>query len=213
MAPNRKSAQGDATGRKRAQLQKEYEREMGERANEMSMISAERQVNEVEGVFDPSSGELIEGPMQEHAVAQREQAARTLAPGTRQVGDPATAVDAEGILYVDGQETGLQTNDTQVLGIGMETPFQVPGGGVNDERVRSTVDTDNAAIARMGGTAEVVDLGVQDTERETVVVRVNTTVDEMTVGAGNNYSFVEGRQYRVPKTVADRLEELDLIWH
>lgn len=45
------------------------------------------------------------------------------------------------------------------------------------------------------------------------VIRINTTIENMTFGAGNNYTFEEGKQYRVPALIADHLEELGYVWH
>lgn len=47
----------------------------------------------------------------------------------------------------------------------------------------------------------------------TVVIRINTNLDEVTIGAGNNYTFMEGGQYRVPIHVAEHLEEKGYVWH
>lgn len=44
-------------------------------------------------------------------------------------------------------------------------------------------------------------------------IRVNSTIENMTFGAGNLYTFEEGKQYRVPAAVADHLEELGYVWH
>ena len=44
-------------------------------------------------------------------------------------------------------------------------------------------------------------------------IRVNSTIENMTFGAGNNYTFEEGKQYRVPALLADHLEELGYVWH
>lgn len=47
---------------------------------------------------------------------------------------------------------------------------------------------------------------------EKVVVRVNCDLEEVTLGYGNIFSFVEGRRYRVPRWVAMHLEEKGLTW-
>lgn len=49
-------------------------------------------------------------------------------------------------------------------------------------------------------------------EPEARTIRVNSDI-EMTLGAGNNYSFKEGQLVRVPAGVADHLEELGYVWH
>lgn len=59
---------------------------------------------------------------------------------------------------------------------------------------------------------EVVEVGVE-MANDTVVVRVSETIENMTVGYGNTYHFKAGGKYQVPKAVADRLEELNLLWH
>lgn len=46
-----------------------------------------------------------------------------------------------------------------------------------------------------------------------VVIRVNDDIEDMTLGVGNNYSFKAGQKYKVPKNVADHLEEKGYIWH
>jgi hypothetical protein len=59
---------------------------------------------------------------------------------------------------------------------------------------------------------EVVEVGVE-MSNDTVVVRVSETIENMTVGYRNTYHFKAGGKYLVPKDVADRLEELGLLWH
>ena len=50
-------------------------------------------------------------------------------------------------------------------------------------------------------------------EDSTVVIRINADLEDVTVGAGNHYSFKEGQQYRVPVLVARHLEEKGYVWH
>lgn len=58
---------------------------------------------------------------------------------------------------------------------------------------------------------EVLDMGVELADH-TVVVRVAEDIENMTYGHGNNYSFKAGGKYKVPKSVADRLQELGLLY-
>lgn len=44
-------------------------------------------------------------------------------------------------------------------------------------------------------------------------VRLNTTIENMTLGIGNTLSFEAGKMYRVSARVAKHLEELGFIWH
>jgi hypothetical protein len=59
MAQGRPSA-GDLTGRQKAQAAKEQREAAQERAVEMSMASAEENAAELNGVFDPKSGERVD---------------------------------------------------------------------------------------------------------------------------------------------------------
>lgn len=45
-----------------------------------------------------------------------------------------------------------------------------------------------------------------------VTITMNETVTEMTYGAGNIYTFLAGRQYKVTPDLRDHLNERGLIW-
>ena len=62
---------------------------------------------------------------------------------------------------------------------------------------------------------EIQDLGSEPitVEDEWHVIRVNSDVDEMTYGAGNTYTFLRGRRYRVPRGLYEWLESRDLVYH
>lgn len=58
---------------------------------------------------------------------------------------------------------------------------------------------------------EIENVGVS-TAGDMVVIRTITDIDEMTFGVGNTYNFKAGVKYRVPKKLADYLEQLGYIW-
>jgi hypothetical protein len=58
---------------------------------------------------------------------------------------------------------------------------------------------------------EVLELGVELAE-DSIIVRVAEDVDNMTYGYGNTYHFKAGGKYKVPRGVADRLQELGLLY-
>lgn len=60
------------------------------------------------------------------------------------------------------------------------------------------------------GDAPVVD---QADGQQAVVIRVNTTLEDVTIGAGTNFTFNEGQRYRVPIHVANHLEEKGYVYH
>ena len=45
------------------------------------------------------------------------------------------------------------------------------------------------------------------------LMRVNEDLESVTFGAGNHYTFAVGREYRVPKTLYDHLDERGYVWH
>ena len=45
------------------------------------------------------------------------------------------------------------------------------------------------------------------TQEDTVVIRVVENIENMTLGAGNNYSFKPGQKYSVTRNVAQHLAE------
>lgn len=61
--------------------------------------------------------------------------------------------------------------------------------------------------------ADVVDAGVIIADEATAIIRVNEDLDNVTIGAGNHYSFEMGVRYRVPLHVALHLEEKGYVWH
>jgi hypothetical protein len=136
---------------------------------------------------------------------------------------PGQGVPGQGALQNDGtfkygQET-IKTNATVTTGTGWETPGTVPGSTGASQVTRARVDTvgDNInAVKNSGikGLSEVEEVGGPvNSDEVPVVVRVKETLENVTIGVGNNYNFQEGRQYRVPKRVADHLEEKNLVWH
>jgi len=46
-----------------------------------------------------------------------------------------------------------------------------------------------------------------------VRIRVNTDLEQVTIGYGNTYNFYRDRWYKVPKHVADHLERLGYVYH
>lgn len=103
------------------------------------------------------------------------------------------------------------------------------GGGPDPEAPRVWLLGDPQRPLNPGGVVEVpgqpvhrqMPEGVQRTvgdvmtveQRPVKTIRLNTTLENVTIGVGTDYSFVEGQQYRVPAHVADYLEELGYVWH
>lgn len=58
---------------------------------------------------------------------------------------------------------------------------------------------------------EIENVGVS-TAGDYVVIRTITDIDDMSYGVGNIYTFKAGVKYRVPRSLADYLEQLGYIW-
>lgn len=58
------------------------------------------------------------------------------------------------------------------------------------------------------GTVEAVEVDLKEKE---VVIKVIEDIDDMTFGAGTHYSFKTGQKYRVPKAMADYLDNLGYL--
>lgn len=57
----------------------------------------------------------------------------------------------------------------------------------------------------------VEEVGVELAD-DTVIIRVNEDVIEMTFGVGNTYTFYAGQKYKVSKELAAWLEEKGYLW-
>jgi len=62
---------------------------------------------------------------------------------------------------------------------------------------------------------EVQDLGPEPmtVESEWRVIRVNTDIEDMTFGIGNQLTFLRGRRYRVPRDLYNWLESRGVVYH
>lgn len=74
----------------------------------------------------------------------------------------------------------------------------------------------NEIVDVTNGTPTIIDdvenLGVS-TADDSVILRVNTDIEQMTFGAGTNYDFKVGAKYRVSRDLFNHLEELGYVWH
>lgn len=82
-------------------------------------------------------------------------------------------------------------------------------------------DTPSSAITLLGSLfkedtlPEDDELDFDDEQEDiegTRVIRVAVDLEDVTIGAGNQYTFRRGKKYKVPKHVADHLEEKGLLW-
>lgn len=150
--PGQQARHGDATGRKREELQREHSEELAARENEIALVNAEHTRSHDEDVIDPATREIIK-------------------------------------------------QDGSILRMDADT----------DDAPR-VIGTGDAAIEELDEPAPTPGAAVPDLN-EKVVIRVNADLEDVTLGYGNVYSFIEGRRYRVPRWVADHLDSKGLIWH
>ena len=60
---------------------------------------------------------------------------------------------------------------------------------------------------------QAIQSGQVEVDVPTRTFRVNTTLENMTYGHGNTYTFEEGRTYKATKDLYDHLEEKGYLWH
>ena len=58
---------------------------------------------------------------------------------------------------------------------------------------------------------EIESVGVS-LANDTVVIRTQTDIENMTFGVGNEYTFKAGVKYTVPRALAEYLERLGYVW-
>ena len=79
---------------------------------------------------------------------------------------------------------------------------------INDEVLVVDEVLDPAVLAPTDD-VEVSDVSLAD---DMVIVRLVADIPTMVYGVGNEYSFVAGRKYRVPKDLADHLESIGYLY-
>lgn len=79
---------------------------------------------------------------------------------------------------------------------------------IEAEQSKTPVDYSDGPITK------VSDLEVEEVKLEAPTRKIvtNTTLEQMTFGAGNHYTFEEGRPYIVPAELARHLESKGLLW-
>lgn len=84
----------------------------------------------------------------------------------------------------------------------------------DDEPVELTtieqVEAERAKQIAQDGEVEITSVDEAD---PIVKFKVNTDLENVTIGYGNTYSFERGRTYKAPKSVYWHLECHGLIWH
>jgi hypothetical protein len=81
---------------------------------------------------------------------------------------------------------------------------------------QADIDAEPIDLTQGPNARPVVEIEVTDVVDVTPAnknLRVNTDLEEVTIGAGNHYNFLEGRNYIVPAHVYNHLEEKGYVWH
>jgi hypothetical protein len=68
-------------------------------------------------------------------------------------------------------------------------------------------------IDLVGSEAPAEDGKTVSVAEPTKKMRVNTTLENVTIGHGTNYNFEIGQTYKVKESVYDYLDELGFVWH
>lgn len=169
---------GDFTGAQRQRLVEEKAQELADRQQEIGLVNQVDTVVEEEGIFDPSTGAMVE-------------------------------MSAEGQTRIEDLSQPVVVDEDPILD--PSTSAQV----YDSMRDLRTTETQPQAKSPVTNPMEVVDLGEEPVtvEEEWKVIRVNTDIEQMTYGVGNEYTFLRGRRYRVPKHLYQWLESRGVVYH
>ena len=109
----------------------------------------------------------------------------------------AKPTDATGVIREQLLEQNAQAMEDRAAEMSMATAQAKVK--VETEVIDATVPDRQAIIVD-----EVITVGSTD---DSVEIRVIENIENMTLGAGNNYNFRAGQKYRVTKAVAQHLKE------
>ena len=171
---------GDFTATERDRLTTENAEELARRQKEVGLVNQVQEMVDEEGVFDPASGALLEGPDVD---------------AVEYVGDEDEIIDASTDPAATKRE---QVTDPL-------KDFQNP--------ITQQAPKTRRANPRGVDVVEEDDFEPVVVEAEYVVIRASDDLEDFTFGAGNNYTLVRGRKYRLPKAVADHLDEKGYVYH
>lgn len=147
----------------------------------------------------PKAGDATGRQKAAQEAEQREAAAQRQSELTM-INAQQAIVDQHGVFDpASGKQLDPETGDV----IEIEKPAVEPDAGPGA-----------TAVVPASGSSMAIDFGVETAEKDDhVVIRVNETLSNVTIGAGNYFNFDEGKQYRVPRNVAAHLDEKGYLWH
>lgn len=202
------SQRGDFTGNKKEALQKEHAEAVAERREELGMITAQQDRIEREGVVDMMGATpKLEMPANSQGDGKDEMVAgATKTEGTDDGEQLLTRAQWEEMLgNVDARpEFDLATHRV----VTPEEPRDPQGtrlGGSETSIDVFELEPERARAAQQPG--EVLD---RESSEEPTLIRSIYTLDDVTIGYGNTFTFKENVKYRVPRWVAAHLEEKGL---
>jgi hypothetical protein len=117
-------------------------------------------------------------------------------------------MSAEGTARIEDLSQPMVVDDDPIL-----DPSTVPA--YDPMRDLQPVGVQQQARPTPSNPMEVVDLGDEPVtvEEEWKVIRVNTDIEQMTYGVGNEYTFLRGKRYRVPFHLYQWLESRGVVYH
>jgi hypothetical protein len=128
---------------------------------------------------------------------------------TRQRRNPADHTGAQRDKLEKEHREELERR-SQELGMATQAANQASDEVTDYSGVREIgAEVEGAEAVVVGGDEPVI----VDSGERSVEVRINTDLEDVTIGAGNNFNFKEGGKYRVPLHVAQHLEEKGYVWH
>lgn len=194
-ARNQTNTAGDFTGRERDRLLQEKSEEVAEAQKRVGLMTAQEELAEENGVFDPATQEVI-GGFEDISEAQEEQILYEDEDGTF---DPEAPQSRPIDRMRDEQDLVTQQRPVDHSANPYEVPEEpLPPRGVITTQPRKVKFRVNSDVEEMTFGREV---------------RMDEETGQQIVGELRTLSFYRGRRYEAPRDIYDHLEARGLVYH
>lgn len=204
------SQRGDFTGNKKEALQREHEAAVSERRDEIGMVTAQTAAIKDEGVIDLMGSEpRLDTLRGEKATTDPLIAAATGQPSNDDDDEPKlTRAEWEALIADVDSRPIVDTSAREPV---IAQPAVEPNTGatrLGDSK--TSIDVFELEPERAQASAAVGEALTADLANEPTLIRTLYSLEDVTIGYGNNFTFKEGYKYKVPRWVAAHLEEKGL---
>lgn len=123
------------------------------------------------------------------------------------------AGDYTGVLKADLAEQAAKEKEAAAAQLAEATAALAPTEQETVDLAPTETVVAAPVVQEIGDDIAVTAVDVVDPSLEKVTFRVNENLEQVTIGHGRNYDFIQGQEYRAERYIRDHLEEKGLIWH